>query len=120
MAGNAERVPVRDLDTEAGKARDAAEKAKTEYLDALTNTESSAELKELLKSDYTLCAQLAKTAAEAALLASLLVLFGYRFTTFRKYDFGNKRGYFSEIDFRERCILGALSRKYTFSTGNSK
>ena len=51
------------------KAREAAEKAKTEYLTALTNIESSAEVKELLKSDYTLCAQLAKTTAEAALLA---------------------------------------------------
>ncbi len=69
MASNSERIPPRDLDTEAEKARDAAEKAKTEYLAALTNTESSAELKELLNSDYTLCAQLAKTAAEAALLA---------------------------------------------------
>ena len=69
MAGNSERVLIRDLDTEAEKARDAAEKAKTEYLAALTNTESSAELKELMKSDYTICAQLANTAAEAALLA---------------------------------------------------
>jgi hypothetical protein len=45
------------------------EKAKAEYLAALTNTESSAEIKELLKSEYTLRTQLAKTAAETALLA---------------------------------------------------
>ncbi len=49
MAGNVERVPIRDLDTEAEKARDAVEKVKAEYLAALTNTESSAELKELVE-----------------------------------------------------------------------
>ncbi len=69
MAGSSERVPVRDIDTEAEKAREAVEKAKAEYLAALTNTESSAEVKELLKIDYIMCAQVAKTAAEAALLA---------------------------------------------------
>jgi hypothetical protein len=51
MAGNSERVLARDLDAEAEKALEAVEKAKTEYLAALTNTESSAEIKELLKSD---------------------------------------------------------------------
>ena len=69
MANGTERNPPRDLDTKAKNAREAVEKAKTEYLNTLTNTESSAELKELLKRDYTLFAQLAKTAAEAPLLA---------------------------------------------------
>ena len=63
MAGSSERVPVRDLDAEAEKALEAVEKAKADYLAALTNSESSTELKELLKSDYTLRTQLAKTAA---------------------------------------------------------
>jgi hypothetical protein len=69
MAGSSDRAPVRDLDAEAEKALEAVEKAKTDYLAALTNPDSSAEIKELLKSDYTLRTQLAKTAAEAALLA---------------------------------------------------
>ncbi len=50
MTISSERIPVRDLDAEAKKAREAVEKAKTEYILALTNTESLAELKELLKS----------------------------------------------------------------------
>ncbi len=69
MANSSERSPPRDLDTKAKNARESEEKAKAEYLTALTNTKSSAGLKELLKSDYTVCAQLAKTTTGAALLA---------------------------------------------------
>lgn len=69
MSNLAESSITRDLDAESKPRREAAENAKTTYVTTLPHNTSSDELKEVLKQDNLLCAQLAKTIAGAALLA---------------------------------------------------
>lgn len=62
---------LRDLEAKAKSHNEAAERAKAEYVAALNDANNSMKLKEVLKQDYMLRAELvAKSASETTQLAS--------------------------------------------------
>lgn len=69
MATLGDNILLRDLDDLAKTRSENADKAKAAYIATLNDAATSTELRDILKQDYTLCADLARALVENAMLA---------------------------------------------------